>query len=197
MNGCEHYETLVSTWLDEGLDRAEQIECLDHVAHCEACRRFYCDARALDGLVALVRTPAGAKRPSPDVWKRVEWLTRKDRRRSVRRFAPVRALQAAAAVVITVGLSVLVWNGIGVAPTPEDAEILLGSSDDMTERRFVELTKEVLQAAPRYHSEMFRIMEQVVRDTSGTREASPGDPARRSDVTEPTEDVEAAGRAPA
>ena len=37
MNNCEHYETLVSTWLDGLLDRSEQVECLDHVVRCESC----------------------------------------------------------------------------------------------------------------------------------------------------------------
>ncbi len=42
----------------------------------------------------------------------------------------------------------------------------------MTDRRFVELTKEVLRADRQYHSAMLEIMGQVVRDTAVTREAS-------------------------
>ena len=145
MKNCEHFETRLSTWLDERLEQREQIECLDHIVRCGSCREFYLDARALDGLVAQVRTPAGAEDPSPQVWQRIQWVTRKERGRSVRSRIPAWALQAAAVVVVAVGLSVVVWNG-GSATAPEQAEILLGGNPNMTETRFVELTREVLQA---------------------------------------------------
>lgn len=197
MKPCEHFETLVSTWLDSQLDRQGQIECLDHLARCAACRDFYVEARALDGLVAAVRTPADAAAPSPDVWKRIEWVSRKERKRPARRRIPAWALQAAAVVVVAVGLSVLVWNGIGVAPAPAQAEILLGSKTDMTETRFIELTREVLQADRRYHAAMFLIMEQVVHDTAGSGETFVEEAIQRSDEGEVGENAESAGLAPA
>jgi hypothetical protein len=59
------------------------------------------------------------------------------------------------------------------APLPEQAEVVLGENGgQMTDTRFVELTKEVLRADRHYHSAMHEIMGQVVRDTAGTREAS-------------------------
>jgi hypothetical protein len=197
MKNCEHFETLVSTWLDDQLDRRGQVECLDHVVRCASCRDFYVQARSLDGLVAAVRTPAGAEQPSPDVWKRIEWVARKKSERPARRRIPAWALQAAALVVVAVGLSVLVWNGVGVAPPPEQAEILLGSDPEMTERRFVELTREVLQADPRYHSAMYQVMEQVVRDTATTDEASVEGVMQRSEEGEHGENVEIEGQSPA
>jgi hypothetical protein len=197
MKNCEHIETLVSTWLDDQLDRQGQVECLDHVVRCASCRDFYVQARSLDGLVAAVRTPEGAERPSPDVWKRIEWVARKERKQPARRRIPAWALQAAALVVVAVGLSVLVWNGVGVAPPPEQAEILLGSNAEMTEDRFVELTREVLQAEPRYHSAMFRVMEQVVRDTATASEASVEGVMPRPDEGDHGESVEIEGQAPA
>jgi hypothetical protein len=197
MNTCEHFEILVSTWLDSQLDRRGQVECLDHLARCAACRDFYIEARSLDGLVAAVRTPADAETPSPDVWKRIEWVARKDRKQPARRRIPAWALQAAAVVVVAVGLSVLVWNGVGVAPAPAQAEILLSSDTDMTETRFVELTREVLQADRRYHAAMFLIMEQVVRDTASPGETLVEEAVQRSDEGEVGENAESAGLAPA
>ena len=67
MSDCERHEILVSTWLDGQLEREGQIECLDHLVRCAACRSFYADARALDGLVELVRPTAALERPSPRV----------------------------------------------------------------------------------------------------------------------------------
>ena len=196
MKNCEHFETRLSTWLDDRLARSEQIECLDHVVRCVSCRDFFLDARALDGLVAQVRTPRDAEVPSPDVWQRIQWVTRKERGRSARSRVPAWALQAAAVVVMAVGLSVVVWNG-GRATAPDQAEVLLGGNPDMTETRFVELTKEVLGADRRYHSAMYRIMEQVVADTSASGEGSSEGMLQRSDEIEPVESAESAGRAPA
>jgi hypothetical protein len=172
MNNCEHYETLLSTWTDDGLERPEQVECLDHIV------------------------PADAESPSPEVWKRIQWVTTKERRKQpARRRIPLWAMQAAAVVVIAVGLSVVVWNGTATAP--DQAEVRLGSSTKMTEGRFVELTKEVLEADARYHSAMYQIMGQVVRDTSVAGEASLEDVIQRSDEVDSGENAESVGRVPA
>ena len=196
MNNCEHHETLLSTWLDGQLGRSEQVECLDHFVGCESCRGFYVDARALDGLMASVRTPAEAEQPSREIWKRIEWATTRERKKPSRRGLPLWALQAAAVLVLAVGLSAIVWNG-GIAPVPEQAEVMLGQGTDMTERRFVELTKEVLGADRRYHSAMYEIMEQVVRDTTAGREASVEDMTQTTEEGDDGESVETAVRIPA
>lgn len=196
MSECRNCETLVSEWIDDQLGRREQVQCLDHLARCVSCRKFYLDARALDGLVAALRTPAGAERPSSEVWRRIERVVDKDHKR--RRFVPAWALQAAAVVVVAIGLSIVVWNGSAVAPSsaPERAEIELGS-DPMTETRFVELTREILQADRRYHSAMYRVMERVVRDTAATDEASREDAVRPDEEGRIDEDGETAAGAPA
>jgi len=193
MKNCEDYEILISTWVDGQADRNEQVECLDHVARCAACREFYLGARSLDGLVAAVRTPDEVVAPSPEVWKRIEWVTAKDRRQATRRRIPVWALQAAAVVVVAIGLSVVMWNGGGAAQRPEQAEIELGAGTDMTDTRFVELTREVLEADPRYHSALYEIMEQVVQDTAGYDEASNEEMIDRGDEGELREGTEGAG----
>ncbi len=174
MKNCESYESLVSVWLDDELDRPGQVECLDHLMRCASCRGFYLDARALDGLVGAIRTPTEATEPSPGVWKRIERATRKDRARPARRRIPAWALQTAAVIVLGVGLSFMVWSGRMLeAPLPEQAEVVLGENGgQMTDTRFVELTKEVLRADWHYHSAMLAVMGQVIRDTAVTREAS-------------------------
>jgi hypothetical protein len=132
--------------------------------------------------------------PSPEVWKRIEWVTAKERRQATRRRIPAWALQAAAVVVVAIGLSVLMWNGGGVAQRPEQAEIALGGGTDMTDTRFVELTREVLEADPRYHSALYEIMGQVVHDTAGYNEASAEEMIERSDEGELGEETETEGR---
>jgi len=189
MKDCEHYEIVLSTWLDGPLDREEQIECLDHLARCAACRGFYVDARALDGLIAAVRTPRDVEAPSPEVWKRIEWAARERGTRPVRRAIPYWALQAAAAVLVALGVALAMWNG-SFAPRPQGEEVVLGEGGAMTEARFVELTKEVLRSDARYRSAMRRILDQVARDTSGAVEASSEEGATWGEGAQPVEPVE-------
>ena len=80
---------------------------------------------------------------------------------------------------------------------PEQAEVMLGQDTDMTEARFVELTKEVLGAERRYHSAMYEIMEQVVRDTTAGREASVEDMTQTTEEADDGESAESAVRIPA
>jgi hypothetical protein len=56
---------------------------------------------------------------------------------------PAWALRTAAGVVVVLGLGLALWNG-GFAPPPRGADVVLGGNDQMTDARFVELTKEVL-----------------------------------------------------
>ena len=173
MKNCEHYEILLSSWLDDQLDRAGQVELLDHVVRCDSCREFYLDARGLDGLVAAVRTPAGAERPSLEVWKLIKRDARRSEETTMWQRLPLWARQAAAVFVVAIGLGVLMWNApFTVAPPPGDVEIRLGEdAGNMTEDRFIELTREVLRADRRYHLALYQVMDQVVRETA-VQEAS-------------------------
>ena len=76
---------------------------------------------------------------------------------------------------------------------PELAEIALGGGTEMTDTRFVELTREVLEADPRYHSALYEIMEQVVQDTAGYDEVSTEEMIDRGDEGELDERPESAG----
>ena len=196
MKNCEHCEMLLSTGIDGQLDGKEQVECLDHVVRCDACRSFYLEARALDGLLAAVRTPAAAEPPSPDVWQRIAWKTRSERKQRRRSPVPAWVLQAAAVLVVAIGLSVTMWNG-SIATAPDQAEVLLGQGDEMSEEYFVELTREVLGADPRFHTAMYEIMGQVVRDTTPVGEGSREDVIQKRDEGDEGEGAEVSARIPA
>jgi hypothetical protein len=141
------------------------MELLDHLVFCESCRRFHAEARALDGLVAAVRTPAQDQAPSAEIWQRIQ---RAADRRPSRRGIPAWALRAAAVLVLAVGLGSVFWFGSSEeAELPAEAIVHLGEqSGQMTDARFVELTQEVLRADPRYRTAMYHVMEQVMRDTA-------------------------------
>jgi predicted anti-sigma-YlaC factor YlaD len=168
MSTCDYHEAQLSAWLDDELDRPGQLELLDHLVRCADCRRFHAEARALDALVAIVRRPAEADRPSPEVWQRIHrGSTNVADAGPTRRAIPAWALRAAAVMVLALGLGSLVWFGSReTAEKPAEAIVQLGEeSGQMTDVRFVELTQEVLRADPRYRSAMFRVMQQVMRDT--------------------------------
>ncbi len=195
MNDCERHETLLSTWLDGPLERGEQIEALDHLARCGSCRRFYAEARRLNGLIAAVRQPADAEAPPPHLWDRIE---RAAARRGAARVRGSRTWEwrAAAAILLAAGLGLLVWQGpFTPAPRTDGLEVRLGeSAGRMTEARFFELTREVLSADGRYHTALHAILEQVMKDTTASEASDEGmvprDEGRAADP-------DAAGRIPA
>jgi hypothetical protein len=101
----------------------------------------------------------------------------------------------AAGLLVGLGLTMAVWKGGAVAPAPAEAEVRLGHGE-MNDARFVELTREVLQADRRYHDAMYDVMRQVVRDTATVQEASQEEIVRteRNGIVEA---VEREGRSPA
>ena len=178
---CENYEILLSSWLDGELEHESEIECLDHLVRCAACRAFWADARALDGLVALVRPPAAVEPPSPELWARIaSAASASGALPARRRRIPAWALQAAAGVVVVLGIGLALWNG-GFAPPTRGDDVLLGANTQMTEARFVELTKEVLESDSRYRLAMTRVLEQVARSTGEAGEASTEEAVERPD----------------
>ena len=173
MSDCERYEILVSSWLDAQLERADQIEMLDHLVRCARCRDFYLSARALSGLLAAAGSEALAEAPSPHVWERIERSS--DERSPVLRggwaWARARqfqmaALAAAAAVLVVLGVLVTKPER-PESDAPARTGIRLGAdSGRMSDARFVELTAEVLRADRRYREAFYEVMRQVERDTS-------------------------------
>lgn len=163
MSDCNDHEVNLSSWLDGQLDRPGQVETLDHLVRCAACREFYRDARALDGMLASVREPADTVSPGPEVRRRIEQAVRPRRTG----WGTTEFLRVAAVLVISVGLGWFFWGGLnGVTPSSE-IDVQLGErAGRMSEQRFFELTTEVLQAEPRYHTVMYEVMEQVLRDTA-------------------------------
>ena len=175
MNNCEPCEILLSTWFDGELDRPGQVELLDHLVRCPVCRDFYLEGRGLEGLLGLVRESSSARVPPPEVWQRIESATTTPSNVvPFWRRVPAWGLRAAAMLVLAVGLGVILrTEPFTLAPRPSDAEIGLGQSDaEMTEDRFIELTREVLGADRRYHVAFYEVMGQVMLDTTG-EEASP------------------------
>ena len=173
MPDCEErYEVLISSWLDDELERAEAIEMLDHLVACAACRRFFAGARRLDGVLALVRPAPAAGEPPPGLWARIREQAAPPARGagSRRRARRLAALALAAAVVLAASLGWLAFQG-----QPLDSGMRLASRPErMSEGRFVDLTRELLAADARYQRAMLQVMSRVVEETETLEAASEG-----------------------
>lgn len=194
-NPCEHHETQVSAWLDGELERAGQVELLDHLARCGPCRGFYLEARALDGLMAIAGSRDGGEEAAPELWEGIAHRAAERDETGTRRRLPSRVWKIAATVLLAAGLALLLWPSrpADVVPvaadTPSDEiEILLEEdSGRMSESRFVELASEVLRADRKYHFAMYEVMDQVIRDTGGqegTAEPPPSEGEREEEQGE-------------
>ncbi len=187
---CEQNELRISVWLDEGLGRGEQTELLDHLVRCGSCRRFYAEARALEGLAAVAGPGPTAEAPPREVWARIEAVAgeRAKGKARVLRFpsAPPWILRAAAALLLAAGLIFALW------PSPPRQERVAEDRIDvrleenrgaMSDSRFAELAAEVLRADRKYHRAMHEVMEQVIRD-SWSREGEEEEAVRQSEGDE-------------
>jgi hypothetical protein len=178
--------------MDEEVNRQEAVELLDHLVRCRACRSFYRDARALEGVVQAGASERSADLPRvplavPDgLWERIESEARPPSNRRIGGWA----LRAAAVAVIGLALALFAVPRIDLGNDPalvaragEEIEVELGSRQgDMTEDRFLEIATEVLEADSRYQRAMFRVMDSVMEDRAPTEGG--GDELRSSINTE-------------
>ena len=173
---CEAVQASLSALLDGELDALEFAPVVDHLVDCADCRRFHEQARSLDGLVA---TAAGIGRdtpPAPEaVWDRIVAEPAPQARRSWSRSWPAWASAAAASLVLGLGLAFVAFDGqaarspglpdSGGSETEET--VLIAGRGAMTEARFVELARELLQADRRYHRAMYEVIQTA---TSGRKD---------------------------
>jgi hypothetical protein len=166
-SNCETYEILISTFLDEAIDRDEQRELLDHLVRCPACRELYAEGRALEGLVALASEGSVAQHPSPGLWDRIESRASEPPAKSEGSLKW--AWRAAAIVLLGVALAFAPWpDSRSDEISGRQMEIVLEQDrGDMTDGRFLQLAAEILRADRRYHFAMREVMDKVVDDEWG------------------------------
>lgn len=155
---CEHHEILISAFLDDDLGRPEELELLDHLAACPSCREFYRDARAV-GALARAADPVAVAPAPPGLWAGIASASSPGLRPRAPWWLPVAAL-----LVIALGVGFVVASGGRSgrpAGLPSEVRVDLGSRD-MTEARFLEITREVLESDRRYQRAMLQVMDEVL-----------------------------------
>ncbi|MFP3940108.1 MAG: anti-sigma factor family protein [Thermoanaerobaculia bacterium] len=160
---CDLHQADLSALLDGELGAGEAVAAVDHLADCGACRDYWRSARDLQAATA----PGAATEPTPpaDGWRRIEAAVEKDHRRSSRAWA----WRVAAVLAVGIGLLVALRpgprpgspGGFRLDPIPGDVIEVQAGTQPMSERRFVEVTTELLRADPAYHLKMLEVMRQV------------------------------------
>lgn len=169
MSDCEIFEMSISALADGELPGEDLLPTLDHLMECPGCQAFYRDVRALAASLPAPTAASGPGEAPEEVWQRIEVAAAPE-------LAPAGwgrpwALRLAAAILLVASL----WGGFATVtalrPSDEPIEITLGEDGGrMTEKRFVDLTVELLRADSRYHQEMFQVLAAVV-ERGGQQEA--------------------------
>lgn len=189
---CEIHQADLSALIDGELDARDAIAAVDHVTDCGACREFWRSARALqDATSAEAGAEAGAEPlPPADGWRRIESTVQGEDRRSHRARPRTWAWRIAAMLVVGVGLLFALQPGSPQPGSPRDTGLepgLAGTIEvqagtrPMSERRFVEVTTELLRADPAYHAMMLDVMRQVVAPEGLPGTLREGAPASEDD----------------
>jgi anti-sigma factor RsiW len=161
MNACERHQIEISALLDGESTPAAAIRVLDHLTGCPACRSFYGEVRSFHDLVSDLRD-AGDAGTAPH---------RRSRPRRRTAAMPRWTWGLAAVLALAVG-----WWGVarfgpaadpaGVGAAPVTIE-LGGDAGRMDDARFVEMTRELLQADRRYHRMMLGLLTALDGDGGG------------------------------
>lgn len=220
----------VSALLDGELPHNRVLEVVDRLLDTDECRDFYRKSRALSGLVAATSTTALERAPD-HVWQKIAQQSGFDEDSDGTRTSPgildrvngwlSRWVQTemgplVATAAILVALAGLTWVGLRDGssdrpggPTPEsvpaasgERTVQLGSDEDMSESRFIDLATEILQADERYRRELLKLMSDIEgRPTAeegfseGMRERSERNSGPRDGLgIEPLEDADGGSR---
>jgi hypothetical protein len=195
MSHCEMYEISISALADGELPTEDLLPTIDHLAECPGCQAFYRDVRALAAALPAQPAAESATGEAPEeIWRRIEMATAPAVVPAVGRTGRARpwALRLAAAVLLTTGL----WGALAAVRflRPADAPIEVTLGEDrgrMTDRRFVDLTVELLRADSRYRHEMLQVLSTVSKKDE--RQEAPADYGTPMPEGDGDDDWQAAG----
>lgn len=194
MNPQEEMLLELSGLIDGELDREARTAILDRLAVEPECRRLYLEMRRMEEVVRSAELPGTLP---GRLWRAVQKRAghhapgRRPAGWSWVRPVPVPAWALGTAAVLV--LTLLVWGNVSTIPEPGSRRpqpgvtIQVGLGSDaagMDDRRFVELTTELLRADRRYHRKMLEVMREVDGGSfiaEGTGDVDEGDESRQSE----------------
>jgi len=154
---CEETQIEISSWIDGEIAPWDALPLADHLLGCPVCAEFYGRARSLDKAIVMapalpVLQPARRQPMPPPAHGGLK----------TSRLAPW-ALPLAATVLLAIGgfaLGRQAWRELAGRPAQQLAQ---HPAEPMTDDRFIGITRELLESAPRYRSEMLRVMAEVAQ----------------------------------
>lgn len=170
----QHYEADLSAVLDGELDGEPLRRTIDALAEDSQLREFWKQSRKLQASLVTPDEERAGVTPLPELWDNIERETSGNTFVVALKRLPMRSLAAAATLLLVVSLTL---SGLLKVDIPlvhsGDQSVQLGAQrGTMTEERFIQLTKELLQADPRYHRKMLEVMELVNEQAYGYETAS-------------------------
>jgi len=163
MHECDEYQMKVSAMMDGELP-AEDIEAtVRHLAACEECLQEF---KVFQKLQNRVNRELSQPSVSPQTWERIR---RQATEAPKAIFIPfksraVRIAAMAAAVILCFGLGYLVNQPSPILQDSGAPIVLASQPGQMTDEKFLALTRELLTADPEYHQKMYMILSSLNRE---------------------------------
>ena len=163
MSNCEEYQLNLSAMLDGELKGEALSRTVKHLAVCSDCLKVF---NAFQSLQARVEAEAAAPPLPPHLWLRIEAQGRRKEKPKVLSFFQshaVKYISAAAALFIFFALGYYLRKpALPSAKMDLNAPVVLaGNPGRMSEERFLEITRELLSAEPKYHRKMYLILHSL------------------------------------
>jgi hypothetical protein len=163
MHECDEYQMKVSALMD-GEMPAEEIEgTVRHLAACEECLQEF---KVFQKLQNRVNRELAQPVVSPQTWERIQRQAAKAPKAIFIPFKSraMRIAALAAAVILCFGLGYLMNRPTPILPVSTGPIVLASQPGQMTDERFLALTRELLTADPEYHQKMFMILSSLNRE---------------------------------
>ena len=157
---CEYYQMNISAMLDGELSGDELAETVEHLSQCESCRK---EMEMFRKMQEMVDTEYAEEAVSKNVWKNIERITKAEKPPLVIPFKEniYKIIAAAAVLIIIFGAGYIFGRPGTVLMQDGDSLITLTSQQEqtkMTDDRFFDITKELLNADPRYQVKMYMVL---------------------------------------
>lgn len=163
MHECDEYQMKVSAMMDGELP-AEEIEAtVRHLAACEECLQEF---KVFQKLQNRVNRELSQPSVSPQTWEKIRRQATEPPKAIFIPFKSraMRIAALAAAVIFCFGLGYLVNQPSLILPDSGTPIVLASQSGQMTDDRFLGLTRELLTADPEYHQKMYMILSSLNRE---------------------------------
>ena len=163
MHECDEYQMKASAMMDGELPAEEIESTVRHLAVCEECLQEF---KIFQKLQNRVNRELSQPSVSPRAWERIR---RQAAEAPKAIFIPfksraVRIAAMAAAVILCFGLGYLMNHPTRLLPVSTEPIVLASQPGQMTDEKFLTLTRELLTADPEYHQKMYLILNSLNRE---------------------------------